>query len=94
MRSGIIAFVIGVVILQTLSSLPSAATMFSGFLIALAGFSISQRLHARIRSAIRCAAACLLGMIWAAFFATCYLSQDLQKEWEGRDIVVDGTLDS
>ncbi|MDB5773186.1 MAG: internalization-related competence protein ComEC/Rec2, partial [Burkholderia sp.] len=35
-----------------------------------------------------------LGFTWAALFAQVYLSQELPKEWEGRDVTVIGTIDS
>lgn len=94
MRSCIIAFVVGIVFLQTRPSLPSSAVMALGFSIALTCLFLSHRLPAHIRGAMRCAASCLLGVVWAAFFASCYLSQELPKEWEGKDIAVVGTIDS
>lgn len=94
MRSSVIAFVLGVAVLQTMPVLPSTLTafllLFSACLFAVAAY----RMRSGARIFIRCVSAYLLGFLWAGAFASYYLSQELPKEWEGRDITLIGTIDS
>jgi len=44
--------------------------------------------------ALRFACGMLAGFLWAAWFATCYLADELPRHLEGEDLVVIGTVDS
>ena len=64
--------------------------VFGAFSIGIARIST----RARIRVPLLVAAGLSLGFAWAALFAHHYLSQELPREWEGRDITLVGTVDS
>jgi competence protein ComEC len=93
MRSAIIGFVFGTVLLQQQVELPT----LSGMLALISGAILLACLEYRSRSALAriplatiCGAA--VGFTWAAIFAHHYLSTELPQEWEGRDVVVVGTV--
>jgi competence protein ComEC len=94
MRSGILAFVVGVVFLQTMAALPSPFALLAGGCVSLAAMYWSRNAVSPLRIAIRCAAFFLLGVVWASLCASRYLAHELPKEWEGRDITLIGTIDS
>lgn len=95
MRGAILGFVAGVVWLQTRASLPSYS--FLWILVAIAillGLSsrFARRFHLDLLLSVACGG--ITGFIWAALFASQVLSEELPREWEGRDITVIGTVDS
>lgn len=95
MRSAIIGFVIGALFLQKQAALPSLTLLglLIGVVIAVAGVLRAMRRTA-IRIPLLMTAGAFLGFAWAALFATYYLSNELPKEWEGRDVTVVGTIAS
>jgi competence protein ComEC len=95
MRSAIIGFVIGVVLLQNQSALPPQYALWLSTATALALGLCAGKIHRGfIRIPALAASGVLLGFTWAAFIAHNYLAQELPKEWEGRDITIIGTIDS
>lgn len=95
MRGAIIGFVIGASCLQLQAALPSGLLWCCLIASALL-LGIAARAVRRDRFKVPLTAACgaLLGFSWAALLAHSYLSQELPKEWEGRDVTVIGTIDS
>lgn len=53
-----------------------------------------RRQSSSLRFPLSASGGALLGFVWAAAFAQHYLSQELPKDWEGRDITLVGTIDS
>ncbi|RQO33439.1 DNA internalization-related competence protein ComEC/Rec2 [Herminiimonas sp. KBW02] len=95
MRSAILGFVIGAAWLQTRATLPQYFTILllliaACVLIALARHSILQKLKPPLFVLF----GAILGFIWAALFAQYYLSHELAKDLEGKDITVIGTISS
>jgi competence protein ComEC len=98
MRSVVIGFVAGVALLQNQAALPPQYLLW---LLAVAAVLLgvlarkSQRVVLTIVT-IPALSACgaTLGFVWAALAAQFYLSQELPKEWEGRDVTVIGTIAS
>lgn len=95
MRSAILGFVAGAVLLQNQAALPATHFLFLLLAAALL-FSLLTRKQSRIFIRIPALALCgaVFGFAWAGLFAQFYLAQELPKEWEGRDITVVGTIDS
>jgi competence protein ComEC len=95
MRSVVIGFVAGVALLQNQAALPPQYLLW---LLAVAAvlLGLLARRSQRAVLAIPALSACgaTLGFAWAALAAQFYLSQELPKEWEGRDVTVIGTIDS
>jgi competence protein ComEC len=93
MRSAIIGFVLGTVLLQQQAELPelagtlglTAGAILLGCLAFRTGHSF-----AKLPLSIACGA--LAGFAWASIFAHHYLANELPREWEGRDVVVVGTV--
>ena len=95
MRSAIMGFVIGAAWLQTQASLPKYFSILL-LLIAvcvLAALTRYSLLH-KFKIPLLATTGAVLGFVWAALFAQYYLSQNLSKDLEGRDITVVGTIDS
>lgn len=95
MRSAILGFVLGAAWLQTCATLPQYFTILllliaACVLIALARYSILKKFKMPLFVLFGTA----LGFVWAALFAQFYLSHELPKELEGRDITVIGTVAS
>ncbi len=95
MRSTIIGFVIGAAWLQTRATLPQYFSILllliaACVLLALARHSI---LH-KFKTPLLALFGAVLGFVWAALFAQYYLSHELPKELEGKDITVIGTVAS
>lgn len=95
MRSAIIGFVIGAAWLQTRATLPQYFSILllliaACVLMALARHSI---LH-KFKTPLFALFGAVLGFVWAALFAQYYLSHELPKELEGKDITVVGTVSS
>ncbi|AZP14000.1 DNA internalization-related competence protein ComEC/Rec2 [Undibacterium parvum] len=105
MRSAITSFVLGVVILQQQAYLLELQVLVVSLILLLSALLIALRLQRRgyptsanayrylYRSCILILSA-MLGFVWASLFATYYLSVQLPKEWEGRDITVIGVVSS
>ncbi|OGB24345.1 MAG: DNA internalization-related competence protein ComEC/Rec2 [Burkholderiales bacterium RIFCSPLOWO2_02_FULL_57_36] len=95
MRSAILGFVAGVAWLQNQASLPAQSSLWLLAAIAiLLGLSARavRRFNINIPLSIACGA--IIGFVWAASVAQHFLSEELPKEWEGRDVTVIGTIDS
>lgn len=95
MRSVLLGFVVGATWLQMQATLPTQLVI--GVLVAVAILSgLSVRAIHRPVFKVTALAACgaVSGFVWAALFAQHYLAHELPKEWEGRDVIVVGTIDS
>lgn len=101
MRSAILSFVLGVALLQQQAAvfnlLPLSLTFAILCLLVwqLSRCQIGQlsrltMLAARIAT---CLCAFVIGFCWASFFAHFQLRQELPKEWEVRDLLVQGVID-
>ena len=95
MRSVLIGFAAGVCCLQLQANLPGNPLLACLLTLLLFAMIVTWR-YARgawkISGLLGCGA--LAGFCWAAAFAQHTLSDTLPKEWEGRDIVVVGTVHS
>lgn len=84
----VLAFALGVLVLQHCAVLPAptflGAVALAGLLLWLAGF---QRRHW-----LSVSGAALLGLAWAGGFAHWRLANALPAEWEGRDIEISGVV--
>lgn len=95
MRSAILGFVLGVVLLQNQAALPRQYLLALLVALALALlFSAGRVRRAAPKVALLGTGGALAGFAWAALFASHYLAQELPTEWEGRDLTVVGTVDS
>ncbi len=95
MRSAIVGFVIGAASLQMQAALPHYFLLIclAAVACALAGLCLRVVLS-QVKFLVRLVMGVLLGFIWAALFAQYYLSQELPKEFEGKDVTIVGTIDS
>ncbi len=97
MRLAIVAFALGVWLLERQAALPGAAAM-AALASAAAGLSAGTawlRSYPRAQPARRIALACAfgtLGFLWAAVFAHWRIADRLDPAWEGRDIEVTGVI--
>ncbi|GAB3553480.1 DNA internalization-related competence protein ComEC/Rec2 [Noviherbaspirillum agri] len=95
MRSTILGFVLGALLLQNQAALPAAnmllLVLFGAIVCCLLARK-QRRPVTRILALSGCGAA--IGFSWAGLFAQHYLAQELPKEWEGRDVTVVGVIDS
>ena len=93
----LIAFAVGVVVLQTCATLPAfpVAIAMAGAcaLIWAVAHPPGTPAHAAMRAMLACAAACLLGFGYAAWRAESRLAQELPSAWEGEDIAIVGVVD-
>ncbi|MDE2428483.1 MAG: DNA internalization-related competence protein ComEC/Rec2 [Burkholderiales bacterium] len=99
MRAAIIAFVIGVALLQQQSSLLRLPLLTGMALFAaVLYYGFGQRTGAiRYRYlcvGVRCLCSAAAGFIWASAMAHWYLHESLPAVWENRDITVIGVVDS
>jgi len=95
MRGAVVGFVIGAAWLQTQAALPARLLLWSLLALALLSCVAARRLRrnaARISAMVVCGV--LAGFSWSGLYAAHYLSQQLPKSWEGRDVTVIGTVDS
>ena len=92
MRLNIIAFSLGILLLQSLGDLPNAAWLlvFAPLVVSLFVF----RRHALIQKIIFVALIFSVGLTWAALFAQHRLSDELPLQWEGKDVEVIGVVSS
>ena len=95
MRSAIIGLVIGAWLLQQQANLPSFFFIVLLFLTAAtAGFLWRRTALSQLRVVLAIVAGVCIGFGWAAIIAHSYLSTELPREWEGKDVTVIGTIDS
>lgn len=96
MRVGILAFAAGVWLLQQMPALPSIGWVGAGATVAAcAWLAVRRRDHHR--SAARVlggVAAFAIGVAWAAGVAQLRLADRLDRDWEGRDIMLTGVVAS
>ena len=95
MRIAILAFAAGTAWLQFQARLPPAVTIYlllgAGILIFLC---LSGVRHNKLRFFLLITAGLACGVGWAAMQAQRHLADSLPAEWEGRDIVLTGVIDS
>jgi competence protein ComEC len=100
MQALCIGLAIGVTLLQQQAALLEVHTLFlmlfAAVLLMLAGyrFSIYQKLPAVVRVLCQMLFAGIVGFVWASLFAHFYLTRSLPAKYEGKDLVVVGTIDS
>lgn len=95
MRSSVIGFVAGAALLQNQAALPSLQVIALLLFLALFLSMLARRLRVMTAQVpTRISFGAILGFAWASLFAHYYLSAELPKEWEGRDVTVVGTIDS
>jgi len=101
MRSAILGFTTGVLVLQSSAELPSIALLcacIAGVMALSALIALAKRLGSFSKvAAIGCAAAiagALLGYAWAALVAYHTLAPRLSADDEGRDLAIVGIVDS
>lgn len=94
MRTVLLGFAGGAALLQVQAALPQAPE--AGIAVALLALALAARWPpaAAIDRAIDACAGILLGFSWAALLATFALAPQLAKDYEGRDLVLTGTIDS
>jgi competence protein ComEC len=96
MRVGILAFAAGVWLLQRMPALPSAAWATGAAGVIACGWVGARLMHGRgawVR-ALGYLATFALGFAWATSVASWRLADRLDREWEGRDIVLTGVVAS
>jgi len=95
MRIFVLAFAVGIWLLQQRAALPAAAWLAGlgiGALLLLALQKSAPVTRRLIRSALLVSAAAMLGFVWAAGFAHLRLAEELPAEIEGRDIELSGVV--
>jgi competence protein ComEC len=93
MRSLILGFSIGVALLQMQAQLPALEWYAVGLTLAvLLGLSAWKFWQPFLRIPLLLTCGAWIGFLWAAAFAHYYLEQELLPAWEGRDVVVMGTV--
>ncbi|WP_306603264.1 DNA internalization-related competence protein ComEC/Rec2 [Azonexus sp.] len=89
MRSAILAFAFGVLLLQTCAELPSPGIwLLGGALLCLPRCGLKQHWA----SGLALLGCLVLGFSWAAWRAELRLADELAKDWEGRDVQVIGVI--
>lgn len=99
MRSAIIGFVIGVCLLQMQATLlsPLQLVIFVAvavMLVVLLRWSPLLSRYSALNYPMFAICGAMFGFAWAAAFAQHYLSQELPRDWEGRDVTLVGTVAS
>ncbi|RZI40994.1 DNA internalization-related competence protein ComEC/Rec2 [Herbaspirillum sp. HC18] len=95
MRVAVAGFAAGAALLQLQAALPSFRILALMLALALLAGVLARRLHRPVfRVALFSSCGVVAGFAWAGLFAQHYLSTELPKEWEGRDVTVVGTIDS
>ncbi len=89
MRSAILAFASGVLLLQTQGELPTPWLWLAGGLMACLPYFVRARPASRALALVGCL---LLGFAWAGWRAEWRLADELGHEWEGRDVEVIGAI--
>jgi competence protein ComEC len=96
-RLGILAFAVGVWLLQSQAALPgwpAIAALAAGFGAALATERVAGARFAAIARVAMLAASLGLGFAWAAAVAKVRLADRLDPAWEGRDVTLTGVVAS
>jgi competence protein ComEC len=95
MRSFVVGLVFGVCLLQHQAALPTALLLASCMLLATAlPRRAAKCRRSLVANTLRGIAGLAFGFAWAGAIAHLYLRDELSAEWEGRDIVVVGTVES
>lgn len=97
MRSSLLGFAAGAALLQHQASLLRPQWLLLAIALAVAILflvRIAGRIHAAGRSLLKLACGAAIGFAWAGLLAHHHLSDELAREWEGRDVTVVGTVDS
>ncbi|MFZ6846759.1 DNA internalization-related competence protein ComEC/Rec2 [Undibacterium sp. RuRC25W] len=100
MRAVCVSFVVGIACLQQQAALFPVAQLCSLIAVALIIFVLIQRFISssiradRWRTGNRSALAFIVGFVWASLFAHYYLYSSLSPNWENKDLVLVGTVDS
>ena len=89
MRSAVLAFAAGVLLLQTRGELPPPAFWLAGGVLACLPLFLCVRPATRALFLVGCL---LIGFGWAAWRAEIRLADELGRDWEGRDVEVIGTI--
>ena len=92
MRLNIIAFALGVCLLQQQAVLPGVWTLATVFVLAAALFYVGNRLQTRASRAVPAIACFLLGFTWAAGYGQLRLADRIDARLEGRDLLVEGVV--
>lgn len=96
MRLSIVAFAMGIAILQWMPVLPSRDYLHGGTLaLACVYFGVTlgwRRMQPDWRHVAVVLLACVCGFMWAAWRAEWRLAEALPSEWEGRDVEVTGVV--
>lgn len=97
MRLAILAFTLGIILLQQAAQLPDALQLrlllaLSVTLLMLAGFIRLRWQRPRLVQVIATLASLMLGFAWASWRADVRLSEALPEAWEGRDIEIVGVV--
>ena len=91
MRSNLIAFAVGVGLLQVQPALPELPPLAGALAAALLLLAIFRR-QPLVRRGLLIGTCALFGFSWAALRADWRLHDDLPGEWEGRDVQVVGVV--
>lgn len=94
MRVNIIAFALGVWLLQQQAQLPSLLHLTLICITVAALFGLNKWLKTRASRAFSAIACFLIGFAWAAAFGHARLADRLDRQMEGRDLVVSGVIAS
>lgn len=94
MRSAILGFTAGAMLLQQQAALPAWQQLLLMVLLALLLAWVARRWKTACRTAAHAAAGLAIGFAWAGGMAQIFLERELPKEWEGRDIAAIGVIDS
>jgi competence protein ComEC len=95
MRSAIVGFVVGAACLQMQAALLQYSILIFLIVLACALGVLSRRIVlSSLKILVRFVVGALLGFVWATLFAQYYLSQELSKELEGKDVTIIGTIGS
>ncbi|MFZ6767103.1 DNA internalization-related competence protein ComEC/Rec2 [Undibacterium sp. Di26W] len=91
-----LGLVVGVALLQQQARLLSWTSLLIVAGVSTCACMLSYRFSSseRLRLPARTSLAVVLGFVWASGFAQVYLSESLPVEWENKDIVLIGTVDS
>nr|WP_277623989.1 DNA internalization-related competence protein ComEC/Rec2 [Undibacterium sp. TS12] len=91
-----LGFVVGVAILQQQAGLlsPLVLAIITSVVVGISFFlyRLTSKSYWRLPARMLLAAAC--GFVWASAFAHFYLRESLPAEWENKDVVLVGTVDS
>ncbi len=95
MRLAIVAFALGVWLLQWQEALPGIAVLVTTGLAAIAAVIAARRLPREpLRIGLVTFAFAALGLVYAAIFAHVRMADSLDARWEGQDIVLTGIVAS